>query len=324
MRMMTTVAGLLAAAAMTLGPSAPVEAGPYPDRPVKILVGFSPGGATDLLARYYAKELSGKLGQSFVVENRAGAGGNIAVQAVAQAAPDGYTLVMGANYIAVNAALGRNPYDWERDLAPVALIASTPNILVVPANSKLGSVADLIKEAQKGTGRLTFGSPGVGSSVHMSGELFKVMAGVDMTHVPYRGVAPAELDLAAGTISLMFDSISTAAGLVNAGKLRALAVTGLTRVSAFPDVPTIDESGLKGFDVGATYMMLAPAGTPDSVTSQISGAVKQISADPKTRVYVENLYAQPLVGGQDETRTFLRDDFAKWQKVVKQTGVKAD
>ena len=296
----------------------------YPVRPLKLLVGFSPGGATDQLARLYAQKLSERLGQAVVVENRAGAGGNLAVQLVTQAPPDGYTLVMGANYVAVNAALKRNPYDWERDLAPVALVASTPNLLVVPANSKLKSYPDLVAAAKAPGSRLSFGSPGMGSSVHLAGELFKVMTSVDMLHVPYKGVAPAELDLMAGNIDLMFDSISTAAPLAEAGKLRAIAVTGLQRIKAIPNIPTLDELGLKGFDVEATYMVLAPARTPADVLERLSGAIAAISKMPDVQRIVEGLYARSLAGGAEETRAFLRAEEAKWQAVVKSSGLKID
>lgn len=294
----------------------------YPSKPVKLLVGFSPGGATDQLARLYAAKLSQKWGQPFVVENRAGAGGNIAVDVVSKAPADGYTLVMAANYIAINAALKRNPYDWKRSLAPVALIASTPNLVVVPAASKLKSVDDLVKGAKQNV--LTFGSPGVGSSVHMAGELFKVMANVDMTHVPYRGISQAEVDLVGGSLDLMFGSISTAAPLVASGKLRAIAVTGKKRTKSLPNVPTLDEAGLRGFDVEATYMVMAPASTPPAVVSRLSGAMAEITRQPDVQRFIENLYAQPLVGGPQETGAFLRGEEEKWEHVVKATGVKAE
>ncbi|WP_232287695.1 tripartite tricarboxylate transporter substrate binding protein [Verminephrobacter eiseniae] len=294
----------------------------YPGKPVKLLVGFNPGGATDLLARLYAAKLTQKFGQSFVVDNRAGAGGNIAVDIVAKAPADGYTLVMAANYIAVNAALKRNPYDWKRSLAPVALIASTPNLLVVPAASKLHSVDDLIKGAKQGN--LTFGSPGVGSSIHMAGELFKVLTGVEMTHVPYRGIAQAEVDLMGGSLDLMFGSISTAAPLVESGRLRAIAVTGKKRTKFLPNIPTLDETGLHGFDVEATYLVVAPAHTPAQIVHRLSAAIAEITRQPDVQRAIERLYAQPLSGGAQETTAFLRAEEEKWEHVVKVTGVKAE
>ena len=178
---MAMLKGLLAAVLSLAATGAASGAGAYPDKPVRLYVGFAPGGATDLLARLYAKKLGEKFNQTFIVENRPGAGGNIAVQALAQAPADGYTIAMAANYVAANAAMQRNPYDWERDLMPIGMVASTPNILVVPAASRLNGVADLVREARKSPGKLTFGSAGMGSSIHLAGELFKVMAGVDMT-----------------------------------------------------------------------------------------------------------------------------------------------
>lgn len=296
----------------------------YPVRPVKLLVGFAPGGATDQLARLYATKLTERLGQPVVVENKPGGGGNLAVHQVAQGSADGHTLVMAANYVAVNAALKRNPYDWRQDLSPVALIASTPNLLVVPANSKIKTLADIAEAAKKPSSNVTYGSPGMGSSVHLAGELFSVMAGVKMTHVPYKGVAPAELDLSTGVIDLMFDSISTAVPLVEGGRLRAIAVTGSRRIKALPNVPTMHELGMKGFDVGATYMVLAPAKTPNFIIQKLSAAVAEVSRQPDVQQFIEGLYATPLKGGADETTAFLKGEEQKWLDVVKASGLKID
>ncbi|WP_454753892.1 tripartite tricarboxylate transporter substrate binding protein [Cupriavidus necator] len=317
------VSAYLITSAMFFVPAAAHAAEAYPTHPVRLLVGFSPGGLTDQLARLYGQKLGEALGKPFVVDNRPGAGGNIAVQMTSQASADGYTLVMAANYVAINAALNRNTYDWEKDLKPIALIASTPNIVVVPVTSRLNSVQDLIA-AGKTPGKLTYGTAGVGSTTHMAAELFNAMSGTAMTHVPYKGVSPAELDLMAGTVSLMFDSITTAAPLVNSGKLKAVAVTGKQRSPSFPQLPTVHEAGLKGFDVEATYMILAPAKTPQAVVDKLAGAVAAISRDPATRKAIEGMYATALSGGPAETRAYLRSEVAKWQDVVKKTGVKAD
>jgi len=311
----------ICAAALTAATAA-TAADAYPSKPIKMMVGFSPGGATDILARLYAAKLSQKLGQTVVVENRPGSGGNLAIDALAKAPADGYTLAMGANYIAVNAALKRNPYDWKRDLAPVAMIASTPNLLVVPVESKLKTVSDVLTAAKQGT--LSFGSAGVGSSIHMAGELFKAMTQVEMTHIPYRGVSPAELDLVAGRLDLMFGSISTAIPLVEAGKLRALAVTGKKRTKILPNIPTMDESGLRGFEVEATFIMVAPAHTPAEIIDRLSSAIAEITRQPDVQRTIENLYAQPLSGGPQEATAFLRGEEAKWDNVIKVTGVKVE
>jgi len=293
----------------------------WPDKPVRMYVGFAPGGATDLLARLYAKKLGDRFNQTFIVENRPGAGGNIAIQNLTQAPADGYTIAMAANYVAANAAMQRNPYDWQRDLAPIGMVASTPNILVVPAASPLTSVADLIQRARQAPGTLTFGSPGVGSSIHLAGELFKVMADVKMTHVPYRGVSPAEVDLVSGIIDTMFGSVSTAIPLVQADKLKALAVTGRERIKALPDLPTIEESGLQGYDVGATYFLAAPAGLPAPVSQALVEAVAAINQQADVREFMDRLHARLLTGGPDVATTFLAAEERKWQGVVTATGL---
>ncbi|RYF58812.1 MAG: tripartite tricarboxylate transporter substrate binding protein [Comamonadaceae bacterium] len=317
---MTLVTGLLAG-----GVTSPVDAASdYPSKPVHVYVGFAPGGATDQLARLYAAKLSEKFKQPFVVENKVGAGGNTAIQALTQTEPDGYTIAMGANYVAANAALKRNPYDWERQIAPIALIVSTPNVLVVPADSPLSNVSDLIAAAKRPNSHLTFGSAGVGSSIHLAGELFKTMAGVPLNHVPYKGVTPAEVDLVAGRVDLMFGSISSAIPLVKGGKLKLLAVTGLSRIPDYPDVPTIDESGLKGFDVSAVYMLMGPAGIAQGRLMQLADAVAEINRDPAVQAQIARLYATALDGGPDQARAFLQAEVAKWEDVVRKTGLKLE
>jgi tripartite-type tricarboxylate transporter receptor subunit TctC len=321
---MTTLKGLLAAvlSLAVIGTASGADA--YPEKPVRLYVGFAPGGATDLLARLYARKLGERFNQTFIVENRPGAGGNIAIQALAQAPADGYTIAMAANYVAANAAMKRNPYDWERDLMPIGMVASTPNILVVPPGSSLNSVDDLIRQAKGSGNKLTFGSAGMGSSIHLAGELFKVMAGVDMTHVPYKGVSPAEVDLMAGTVDMMFGSVSTAIPLVQSKKLKALAVTGRERMKAMPDLPTIEEAGLKGYDVEAVYFMAAPAKIPAPVLERLADAVADINKQPDVQEFMDRIYARPLSGGPDEAKAFLKAEVRKWQGVVDATGMKVD
>lgn len=321
---MTMFKGVLAAVLSLAAVGTACGADAYPDKPVRLFVGFAPGGATDQLARLYARKLGERFKQTFIVENRPGAGGNIAIQALTQAPADGYTIAMAANYVAANAAMKRNPYDWERDLMPIGMVASTPNILVVPPGSRLNSVADLIRQAKKSDGKLTFSSAGMGSSIHLAGELFKVMAGVDMTHVPYKGVSPAEVDLMAGTVDLMFGSVSTAIPLVQSKKLKALAVTGRERMKAMPDLPTIEEAGLKGYDVEAVYFMVAPAKVPAPVLKQLADAVADINTQPDVQEFMDRIYARPLTGGPDEARAFLKSEVRKWQGVVDATGLKVD
>jgi tripartite-type tricarboxylate transporter receptor subunit TctC len=321
---MTTLKGLLAAVLSLAVVGTASGADAYPDKPVRLYVGFAPGGATDLLARLYARKLGERFNQTFIVENRPGAGGNIAIQALTQAPADGYTIAMAANYVAANAAMKRNPYDWERDLMPIGMVASTPNILVVPPGSSLNSVDDLIRQAKRPGNKLTFSSAGMGSSIHLAGELFKVMAGVDMTHVPYKGVSPAEVDLMAGTVDMMFGSVSTAIPLVQTKKLKALAVTGRERMKAMPDLPTIEEAGLKGYDVEAVYFMAAPARIPAPVHERLADAVADINKQPDVQEFMDRIYARPLTGGPEEARAFLKAEVRKWQGVVDATGMKVD
>jgi tripartite-type tricarboxylate transporter receptor subunit TctC len=316
----TVVAAALSVAAVGAAQAADV----YPNKPVRVLVGFAPGGATDQLARLYAKKLGEKFNQAFVVENKPGAGGNTAVLNLTQSAADGYTIAMAANYVAANAAMGRNQYDWERELMPIGMVASTPNMLVVPANSRLNSVADVLKEARQPNSNLTFASAGMGSSIHLAGELFKAMTGAKMTHVPYKGVSPAEVDLMAGTVDTMFGSVSTAIPLVQGKKLKALAVTGRERMKAMPDVPTIEETGLKGYSVEAVYFMAAPAKIPAPILKTLADAVAEINKQPDVQAIVERLYAKPLTGTPSEVRDFLKAEVEKWQGVIKATGLKVE
>ena len=298
--------------------------GEYPDRAVRMYVGFAPGGATDLLARYYADQLSRLLGQSFFVENRAGAGGNIAIQVLSQAKPDGYTLAMGANYIASNAAFKRNKYDWTTELQPVALVSSTPNILMVPPKSTFNNVNELIKAAKGSKAFLTYGSAGIGSSIHLAGELFQAMTGTTLTHVPYKGATPAELALMSGDIDMMFGSPSNAVGLIKDNKLKALAITGLQPITALPNVPTLDQAGLKGFNVGASYVLMAPAGVSVEILKRLSDAVKKINSTTETLAFNNRLYATPMHGGPLEAKLFLESEYKKWLKLVEENNLQID
>ena len=295
----------------------------YPNKPVKMLVGFAPGGLTDQLARLYAHKLGAALNQAVIVDNRPGAGGNVAVKMTTQAAADGYTIVMAANYVAINEALGKNNYRWDQDLQPIALIASTPNLVVLPSNSPYKSMQDLTAAA-KGGAKLTYGSSGVGSTTHMSAELFDAMSGTRMSHIPYKGVSPAEVDLVAGTLSLMFDSITSAAPLVHSSKLKANASTGKERSPHFPQVPTIQESGLKGYDVEAVYMLLAPAKTPPEVIRKLTDAVQKISSEASTKETLKGFYATQVQGGPKETSAFLKSEVKKWTELVKTANIKVD
>ena len=296
----------------------------YPTREVKLVAGFAAGGATDTIARYYAKKLSDKLGQTFIVENRPGGGGIVSLNALAQSTPDGYTLALGSNPIASNAVLNRNPYDWRRDLAPIAMLVSTPNVLVVPGSSPINSVNDLIEAAKKSPGTLTFASAGTGSTQHLAGELFQYMAGVKMTHVPYRGGSQALIDMLAARVDLTFGSSATMMPLVESKKLKLLATTGPSRLKQQPDVPTIAESGFPGFDVQGAYFMVAPANTPQSIQLTLAKAVDEISHQTDTIAFIEGMHASPLYGGPKETKAFIEGEYTKWKTLIDAVGIKVD
>ncbi|WP_232827164.1 Bug family tripartite tricarboxylate transporter substrate binding protein [Bordetella bronchiseptica] len=286
----------------------------YPAKPVTLLVGFGAGGGTDLLARHYAKRLAEKLGQSFVVENKTGAGGALAVNAAVNARPDGYTILMGTTGIAVDTALGKASYAWQRDLAPIAMLGYASNVLVVSQQSSIRTVSDLIAEA--GRRHVTFGSPGITSSMHMTGELFKQMAKVPMTHVPYRAAPPAEQALLAGDVDVLFDNMAGAMAFIEAGKFRPIAVSSATRNANLPDVPTIDEAGLKGFETTGTFFLMAPARTPPEVIDKLASTVADISGEADTRAFLQRLHIAALKGGPEAVSAFMRDEVAKWTEVV--------
>src|SRR4030095_5020494 len=257
----------------------------YPTKPIRLVVPFPPGGATDILARDVAQKLSDAWGQSFVVDNRPGAGGNIGSELVAKAAPDGYTLEMGTvGTHAINASLyAKMPYDHVKDFVPVILVAGVPNVLVVNPSVPVNSVAELIAYAKANPGKLNFASSGNGTSIHLSGELFKVMAGVQITHVPYKGSAPALQDLLGGQVQLMFDNLPPSLPQIKAGKLKALAVTSTTRAAALPDVPTMAESGLPGFEASSWFGVLAPAGTPPAIVAKLNAEIGKWLASPEAK-----------------------------------------
>lgn len=304
------------------GMSGAFAAGNYPERPLRMYVGFAPGGATDLLARYIAKALGEELKQSVVVENKPGAGGNTAVRMLTQAEPDGYTFAIAANYVVTNAALGKNPYDWQKDLTPIALVAATPNVLVVPADSPVNSLAELIARAQQGP--LTFASAGIGTSQHLSGELFQYQSKVKLDHIPYQGGTPAETDLIAGRVDMLFGNVATNVNWTQAGKVKPIAITGPNRIGALKGIPTIMESGLPDYDVQALYFTVAPGGVPEPVAGKLSTALQKVMKDPQTANYLATLYATPMHGGAAETTELLEREYRKWSEVSKATGLRID
>lgn len=298
----------------------------YPERVVKIIVPFPAGGTTDLLARLVAERLDKRLGKPFIVENRGGASGSIGTQAVATSDPDGYTLVMATiNTHGINSAVFRSlPYDPVRDFAPITVVASTPNVLMVNPALGVSDLAGLLKMAKEQPGKIDFGSTSLGGSPHMSGELLKTMAGVNLNHVPYRGGGPMLNDLIAGHIKVGFDNLPSAIGQIRGGTVKALAVTTAQRFPSLPDVPTIAESGVPGYEVSAWFGLLAPAKTPPPIVEKLQREIAGILTEPEMKTKLLELGGVP--GGMSPTAfgEIVRKEVAKWPEVVAKTGVKVE
>ncbi len=298
----------------------------YPNHSIRLVVPFAAGGTTDILARAVAQKLTETMGQPVVVDNRAGAGGNIGADIVAKSPPDGYTLVMGTvGTHAINPSLyAKMPYDHVKDFAPVILVAGVPNVLEVNPSVPVNTVADLIKLAKEKPGQINFASSGNGTSIHLSGELFKTMAGVDMTHIPYKGSAPALADLVGGQVQIMFDNLPSSLPQIKAGKLRAVAVTSLKRAPALPDVPTISESGLPGFEASSWFGVLAPAGTPAPIIAKLNGEINKWIQTPEAREKLLSQGAEAAGGTPEQFVAHIKSETDKWAKVVKASGAKVD
>ena len=315
-----------AAAAVSLAPFAASAQAQFPAKPITIIVPFSAGGTTDILARVIGQYMGRDLGQTVVVDNRAGAGGNIGGQAAARAPADGYTLFMGTvGTHAINQSLYRKmPFDPIKDFAPLSRVAMVPNLLVANPSQPFKSVKEMIAYAKANPGKINFGSSGNGSSIHLSGELFKQMAGVDMQHVPYRGSAPAVSDLLGGQISVMFDNMPSAIPHVKGGKLRALAVTTAKRSPALPDVPTIAEAGVPGYEATSWFGLLAPAGTPAPVVAKLNASILKALADPEVKKKLAEQGAEPHGEKPEQFAAFIESETVKWGKVVKESGASLD
>lgn len=297
----------------------------YPDKPVRIVVGFSAGGTTDVIARIMAKELTESLGQSFVVENKPGAGSNIATDQVKRADPDGYTLLFVAVTSAINQTLYKNVnFDLTKDFTPVALGAKVPNILVVNPQVPVRTVQELVDYAKKNPGKLAFASSGSGTSIHMAGELFKMRTGIDVLHVPYKGSAPAVTDLIGGQVQFMFDNMPSSWPHVQSGKLRALAVTTKERSKSAPDLPTMQEAGFADFDVSSWFGMIAPAGTPPEVVNKLNAAMVKALDKPEVQKSFESLGAVGVKTTPAEFGQFIKSEVEGWAPVVKASGAKVD
>ena len=298
----------------------------YPTKPVTIIVPFAAGGTTDILARIIGQALTAELGQSVVVDNRAGAGGNIGGQAAAKAAPDGHTLFMGTvGTHAINASLYKKmPFDPVKDFAPLTRVANVPNLLVANPAQPYKSVKDLIAYAKANPGKVNFGSSGNGSSIHLSGELFKSLAKVDMQHVPYKGSAPAVTDLLGNQIGIMFDNMPSAIQHVRSGKLVPLAVTTAKRSPELPNVPTIAEAGVPGYEATSWFGMFAPAGTPAPVLAKLNAAIVKVLAQPDVKKKINEQGAEVYSETPEQFAAFIQAESVKWGKVGKESGASLD
>ena len=297
----------------------------YPSKPVRIVVPFSPGGSTDALARIVGQKLTERSGQPVIIENRAGAGGNIGAEQVARSAPDGYTLLLGGVPHAISASLySRLPYDLARDLAAIAEIASFPSAIVLHPSLPANSASELIALARARPGRLSFGSAGNGSPNHLSLELFQTMAGVRMVHVPYKGSGQLVGDLLAGQVQLASMGLPVAVPHVQSGKLRAIAVTGAARSSLLPEVPTLSEAALPGFEVTSWYGVFGPAGLPADIVVKLNSEIGSAVTAPEVKERLAALGAEPSVKAPDQFGRYVRQEIARWAKVVKDSGAKAE
>ena len=317
------LAALVAAFALASGAAAQA---PYPSKPVRLIVPFPPGGSADTIARLLGQELSKSLGEPFVAENRPGAGGNIGVDLVAKSAPDGYTIgLAAAGALAINQhLLGRLPYDPVKDLAPVSKLADIPIVVAVANSTPVTSVPELIAAAKAKPGALAFASAGNGTAMHLSGELFKIMTGVDMTHVPYKGSGPAVTDLVSGQVPVGFVDLVSALPQIRAGKVKGLAVASGKRTISAPDIPTVAEAGVPGYDAVGWFGLVAPAGTPRDVVAKLNAETVRIMALPEVRERVLATGAEPATGTAEAFGAFIAAEIPKWERVVKTSGAKAN
>jgi tripartite-type tricarboxylate transporter receptor subunit TctC len=297
----------------------------YPEKPVRVIVAYPAGGTTDIVARIVSTRLTEKLGQPFIVDNRSGAGGNIGTEAAAKAAPDGYTLLLASIAQAINSTTYKKlPFDFVNDFAPISMAATSPNVLAVNPNVPAKDLEELLALLRANPGKYNFGSTSLGGSPHMSGELMKVMAHVDIVHVPYRGAAPMLTDLIGGQIQMGFDNLPSSIGHIRSGAIRAIAVTTAQRSPSAPEIPTMAESGLPGYEVSGWFGLMAPAKTPRPIIEQLHKAVAEIVREEGTRAKLLDLGAEPVGDTPEEYAAVIKAEVGKWTKVVAATGVKVE
>jgi tripartite-type tricarboxylate transporter receptor subunit TctC len=323
MPMMRTMMWMVVFAAAAWGSAALAQT--YPARPIKLLVGFTPGGGVDINGRLLARKLSELLGQQVVVENRPGAGTNIANELVAKAAPDGYTLLINTAAVAINMSLYKNlPFDTLRDFVPVSVFSESQNFLVVNAQAPLRSASDVIAAARARPGALNYASAGSGTTQHLAAELFKLRTRTDIVHVPYKGSAPSLTALIAGDVDMVFINVPAILQYVKSGRLRALAAAGARRSDLLPEVPTLKEAGVEGVEVVVWYGVLAPAGTPKEIVGVLANAIARAAWSPDVKQRLLEQGSEPVGNTPEEFGVLLRDEVAKWGEVVKAAGMRAE
>jgi tripartite-type tricarboxylate transporter receptor subunit TctC len=324
-RFLRTLGAVVAAAGLLLALAPAAYAQKYPSRPVKLIVPVPPGSGTDLIARTLGNKMSQNMGVPFVVENRGGASAAIGTDLLAKAPPDGYTIMMGYTVHATNPIFNSKlPYDTLRDTAPIAYVCYIPLVLDVHPSVPPNSVQELIAFAKTNPGKLSYASGGAGAGAHLSGELFRLLTKTDVVHVPYKGNAPAVTDLLGGQVHMMFDIITTSLPHIRAGRLKGLAVTSAKRSSLAPELPTMIEAGLPGFETTGWYMMLAPAGLPKDVMATLNAEVNKAMKDPEVGEKLGSQGVEWVGGTPEQALDFLKSEMARWAKIAKETGMKAD
>jgi len=325
-RLLGAAAAMALGATITMTPALAADATNWPTQPVKLIVPFAPGGTSDVLAREIAARLQVALKQTVVVDNKAGAGGVLGADSVAKAAPDGYTVLLGtiATHAINPALMPKMPYKADRDFAPVILLGKISNVLLIGPGAQARTVKDIVAAAKAKPGDITFASAGQGTSQHLSGEVFRLMTGADLTHVPYKGSAPAIQDVMGGQVPMSFETVTVALPQIKAGKVKAVAVTSAKRSAQLPDVPTLAESGVPGFDVSSWQALYLPAGTPPAIVAKLNAEVQKIVAQPEVKARMESLGLEYAPNSPAQFTEFQKAEQARWAKVIKDGNVKPD